>query len=196
MVKPENFLEAPIPGQSLTATPRAYKWERPPQMNDVDEVTKYYIEKLADQEVMDDLAVLFDGGMPIAPFVQTMLTTAVSEGLHSIDMSLIVGPVVHAFIKAAMLEYGIEAKDDTYDPEKDPSAREKKRLMTAIQIAIADAAAEDRTAATDAGVGVLEDIRRNLEEQDVQGDEEVPMEEMATEQAPEPRRGLMAKGAM
>ena len=113
MVKPENFLEGPIPGQSLTSTPKSYKWERPPQMTDVEEVTKYYIEKLADQEVMDDLAVLFDGGMPIAPFVQTMLTTAVSEGLHTIDMSLIVGPVIHAFIKAAMLEYGIEAKDDT-----------------------------------------------------------------------------------
>src|SRR5210317_574759 len=99
MAKAEDFLQAPIPGQSLTATPRQYKWERPPQMADQEEVVKYYINKLADQDVMDDLAVLFDGGMPIAPFVETLTTTGVSEGLHSIDLSLIAGPVIHAFLK-------------------------------------------------------------------------------------------------
>jgi hypothetical protein len=196
MVKPENFLEGPIPGQSLTATPKAYKWERPPQMATVEEATKYYINKLADQDVMDDLAVLFDGGMPIAPFVQTLTTTAVSEGLHSIDVSLIVSPIVHAFLKAAMLEYGIEAKDDTYNPEKDPSEREKRRLMTAINLAMADAQAEDRTAATDKGVAVLEEVKQKLEQEDVapeEGTQEEPAPEMA---APAPRRGLMAKETM
>jgi hypothetical protein len=194
MVKPANFLEGPIPGQSLTATPKAYKWERPPQMATVEEATKYYINKLADQDVMDDLAVLFDGGMPIAPFVQTLTTTAVSEGLHTIDVSLIVSPIVHAFIKAAMLEYGIEAKDDTYDPSKDPNEREKQRLLTAIELAMADAQAEDRTAATDKGVAVLEEVRQNLEGAEAAPTEEQePTEEMA---APAPRKGLMARETM
>jgi hypothetical protein len=166
-------------------------------MATVEEATKYYINKLADQDVMDDLAVLFDGGMPIAPFVQTLTTTAVSEGLHTIDVSLIVSPIVHAFLKAAMLEYGIEAKDDTYNPEKDPSEREKRRLMTAITLAMADAQAEDRTAATDKGVAVLEEVKQKLEQEDVtpeEGTQEEPTPEMA---APaEPRRGLMARETM
>jgi hypothetical protein len=194
MVKPANFLEGPIPGQSLTATPKAYKWERPPQMATVEEATKYYINKLADQDVMDDLAVLFDGGMPIAPFVQTLTTTAVSEGLHTIDVSLIVSPIIHAFIKAAMLEYGIEAKDDTYNPSKDPNEREKQRLLKAIEIAMADAQADDRTAATDKGVAVLEEVRQNLEGAEAAPTEEQgPTEEMA---APAPRKGLMARETM
>jgi len=194
MVKPANFLEGPIPGQSLTATPKAYKWERPPQMDTVEEATKYYINRLADQDVMDDLAVLFDGGMPIAPFVQTLTTTAVSEGLHTIDVSLIVSPIVHSFIKAAMLEYGIEAKDDTYDPSRDPNEREKQRLLTAIELAMADAQAEDRTAATDKGVAVLEEVRQNLEGAEAAPTEEQePTEEMA---APAPRKGLMARETM
>lgn len=143
---------------------------------------------------MDDLAVLFDGGMPIAPFVQTLTTTAVSEGLHTIDVSLIVSPIVHAFIKAAMLEYGIEAKDDTYDPSKDPNEREKQRLLTAIELAMADAQAEDRTAATDKGVAVLEEVRQNLEGAEAAPTEEQePTEEMA---APAPRKGLMARETM
>ena len=195
MAKAEDFLQAPIPGQSLTATPRQYKWERPPQMADQEEVVKYYINKLADKDVMDDLAVLFDGGMPIAPFVETLTTTGVSEGLHTIDVSLIVGPVLHAFIKAAMLQYGIDAKDDTYDPEKDPTEREKRRLQTAIQLALADAANEDRTAETDSGVAVLQEVQQTLQEEEAPQEQEEPMAE--PEAAPaEPRKGLMARETM
>ena len=195
MANPADFLQAPIPGQSLTATPKQYKWERPPQMSDHEEVTKYYINKLADKDVMDDLAVLFDGGMPISPFVETLTTTGVSEGLHTIDVSLIVGPVLHAFIKAAMLQYGIDAKDDTYDPNKDPSEREKRRLQTAIELALAEAQAEDRTAATDSGVAVLEEVKQNLDAIEETPQEEEPMAE--PEAAPvEPRKGLMARETM
>ena len=195
MAKPEDFLQAPIPGQSLTATPRQYKWERPPQMADHEEVVKHYINKLADKDVMDDLAVLFDGGMPISPFVETLTTTGVSEGLHTIDVSLIVGPVLHAFIKAAMLQYGIDAKDDTYDPEKDPTEREKRRLQTAIQLALADAANQDRTAETDSGVAVLQEVQQTLQEEAPQEEQEEPMAE--PEAAPaEPRKGLMARETM
>jgi hypothetical protein len=142
---------------------------------------------------MDDLAVLFDGGMPIAPFVETLTTTGVSEGLHSIDLSLIVGPVLHAFIKAAMLQYGIDAKDDTYDPESDPTEREKRRLQTAIELALADAANQDRTAETDSGVAVLQEVQQTLQDEAPQQEE--PMAE--PEAAPaEPRKGLMARETM
>ena len=198
MAKPEDFLQAPIPGQSLTATPKAYKWERPPQMNTVEEATKYYINKLADQDVMDDLAVIFDNGMPITPLVKTLTTTAVSEGLHTIDVSLVVSPIIHAFLKAAMLEYGIDAKDDTYDPQKDPSEREKNRLMTTIELAMAEASAEDRTASTDKGVAVLQEIKQNLQEQDVMPEDGMEEEPMAEPEAvpAEPRKGLMARETM
>jgi hypothetical protein len=164
-------------------------------MADHEEVVKYYINKLADQDVMDDLAVLFDGGMPITPFVETLTTTGVSEGLHTIDVSLIVGPVIHAFIKAAMLQYGIDAKDDTYNPEKDPTEREKRRLQTAISLALADAQAEDRTAATDPGVAVLQEVQQSLQEEAPEAPEEEPMDE--TKAAPvEERKGLMARETM
>jgi len=53
MVKPEDFLQAPVPGQSLTATPKQYKWERPPQMDNPEDAVKYYIDKLANQDVME-----------------------------------------------------------------------------------------------------------------------------------------------
>ena len=204
MIKPERFLSAPIPGQSLTDTPKNYAWERPPEMADYQEVTKMYINRLADQDVMDDLAVVFDGGMPISPFVDALTTMGVGEGLHSVDVKLIVSPVIHAFIKAAMLEYGIEARDEAYDPKKDPTVREKRRLETAIQLALVEAQNEDRTAETDPGVNILQKISDSMSGEDTgvmqEDDAELaPMvEEEATPPAPEeePRRGLMARGGM
>lgn len=199
MVKPESFLSAPIPGQSLTDTPKNYPWENPPQMADYEEVTKYYIGRLANQDVMDDLAVLFEGGMPITPLVESITTMGVMEGMHSIDVSLIVAPVLHAFIKAAMLEYGIDAKDDTYNPERDPTEREKRRLMTAIQLALATAGEEGRTAASDPGIAMLQQVSDTLDEQplDEVEDNTEEAEPVAEETPAVPaRQGLMARGAM
>jgi hypothetical protein len=199
MVKPESFLSAPIAGQSLTDTPKNYPWENPPQMADYEEVTKYYIGRLADQDVMDDLAVLFDGGMPITPLVESITTMGVMEGLHTVDVSLIVAPVLHAFIKASMLEYGIDAKDDTYNPERDPTEREKRRLMTAIRLALATAQEEGRTAASDPGIAMLQQVSDTLNEQPLDEVEDniedaEPEAEMSVEEAAP--RGLMARGAM
>lgn len=192
MAKPEDFLQAPIPGQSLTDSPKNYPWERPPQMADVEEVTLHYINRLANQDTMDDLAVLFDGGMPIGPFVEAVTTLGVSEGLHNIDVKIIVSPVIHEFIKAAMQEYGIDAKDDTYDPRKDPNEREKRRLATAIQFALAEAKAQDKTAESDTGVALLQEVSDTL------GAEQ--QEDMPTEPAPEmpavASKGLMSREAV
>ena len=134
-----SFLEAPVPGQSLTDQPKNWPWENPPEMADPEEATQYYITKLADQEVMDDLSVLLGSDMPVAPFVKTLLTMGVMNGLHSIDVSMIIAPVIHAFIKAAMTSYGIEVRDDIGNPEEELKEREKQRLQTAITMAMADA---------------------------------------------------------
>lgn len=37
--------DRPIPGQSLTSTPKAWPWENPPEFTDVDEAFMYIIEK-------------------------------------------------------------------------------------------------------------------------------------------------------
>lgn len=198
MVKPERMLSGPIPGQSLTDTPKQYKWERPPQMADYEEVTKFYINKLADQDIMDDLAVLFDNGMPIAPFVEALTTMGVTEGTHSIDVSLIVGPVIHAFLKAAMTQYGIEARDDVFNPEKDSTEREKRRLQTAVRLALAEAQSEDRTAESDTGVALLQEVEASMNNEDMPSDMPAAEEEPMMDEAPveTPRKGLMARETM
>ena len=44
--------DRPIPGQSLTGEPKNNPWENPAQMSDIEDVTKFYIERLANEEIV------------------------------------------------------------------------------------------------------------------------------------------------
>jgi hypothetical protein len=183
-----SFLEAPIPGQSLTDQPKNWPWENPPEMADPEEATRYYINKLADEDVMDDLSVVLGGGMPVAPFVKTLLTTGVMNGRHSVDVSIIIAPVIHAFIKAAMTSYGIEVRDDITSPEEELKEREKQRLMTALELAMADADKKP----DDPGIALLQEVQTTLNEEDVEATTEDAEMDMGSSEPAEPK-GLMAK---
>jgi len=189
-----SLLDAPIPGQSLTDQPKNWPWENPPDMADPEEATQYYINKLADEEIMDDLSVLLGGDMPVAPFVKTLLTMGVMNGLHSIDVSIIIAPVIHAFIKAAMTSYGIEVRDDIGDPEEEIKEREKQRLQTAISMAMADA--DDKGASDeDPGVALLAEMQNTTGKPQVElPEDDLNMDMEVSEPDAEPM-GLMAKGA-
>ena len=183
-----SFLEAPVPGQSLTDQPKNWPWENPPEMADPEEATRYYINKLADEDVMDDLSVVLGGGMPVAPFVKTLLTTGVMNGRHSVDVSIIIAPVIHAFIKAAMTSYGIEVRDDITSPEEELKEREKQRLMTALELAMADADKKPDVP----GIALLQEVQTTLNEEDVEATTEDAEMDMGSSEPAEPK-GLMAK---
>jgi hypothetical protein len=192
MATPEEFLSGPIPGQSLTDTPGNYPWEKPPEMVEVEDVVKFYINRLADQDVMDDLSVVFDAGLAISPFVKTLTTSGVMFGRHTIEAGMLAAPAIHAFVKAAMTSYGIDAPDESYNPDKDPTEKEKKRLELRIKLAMNEAEEEGKTSETDPGVALLEELK-NAEE----GPGETPEmseEVQPTEPAPEEGgMGLMSK---
>jgi hypothetical protein len=160
MAEAVDFLRGPIPGQSLTDTPGNYPWEQPPEMVEVEDVVKFYVNKLADQDVMDDLAVMFEADMPVSSFVKTLMVSGTMNGRHTLDAGTLAAPAIHAFVKAAMTQYGIEVRDEPYDPNKDPSVREQKRLEMRIKLAMADAEANERTAENDPGVALLQEIQQ------------------------------------
>ena len=197
MANPSIFMQGPIPGQSLTDTPKNYKWERPPQFTDPEEVALQYIRSLADQDKMDDLAVLLDSGVPLKPIVETLTTMGVSEGVHSVDVSLIVGPVIHAFIKAAMTSYGVEVVDETYNPKKDATEREKQRLQTAIKMAMIKAEKGGVTVGSDKGLAMLQEMNAELGGEPTETPEPAmddAMEAPVEDETPvAPSKGLMAR---
>ena len=110
--------ERPIPGQSLTTEPKNAPYERPPEIVDPIEALDIHIENLLKPGAMEDALYFLEYGVDLVTLVQGILRGAVMEGIHSIDVSLIIAPVIHEYIKgfadAADLDYkeGWETKEE------------------------------------------------------------------------------------
>lgn len=172
-----NPFDQPIPGQSLTGEPRNNPWEQPAQMSEIEDVTKFYIERLANQEVVDDIATLCEAGLPLKPIVQTITSKGSMNGLHTVDAAMLVGPVIHQFLKQAIEAQGITVDDDGIDYQKEAEAKEMDKFMLLTMKYL-----EENQEEGDPGKELLSEL---VEEQP---------EEVAPEE--EQPKGLMAKGQM
>jgi hypothetical protein len=116
MIKPEDFLEAPIPGMSLTTEPGSVPWEQPPQLVTLQEVADFYISKLTeDQEAIDKTLDAIELGVPLESLANGAITFNMMKGIHTIDVGFLVMPIiVELFITLAELndiKYFISAED-------------------------------------------------------------------------------------
>lgn len=182
-----DLMVAAIPGQSLTDTPKNSPWERPPEMVKVPEIVDYYISSLADNEKMEDLAVLFEIGGDLRGIVKTITSTGAMKGLHTVEAGILAAPVIASFIKAAMSEYGIEVRETSFDAEKAQTMKEKERLKTLVMAAMEKEAQQEGPTS-----GILQEIRENIEPEAEEPMEEAPLQEQPQEQS----KGIMSRGAV
>ena len=148
---------APIPGQSLTKTPKNYPWERPPQITNVDEAVVRHVENISNPEAIDNILYVLEAGLPVNILTETLLTIAVSKGIHSIDISLLVGPVLFKEIKSLAEEAGINYKDffdDSELKEKDM----KDKANTLLRQALTDTPKDEQ----DSGYEMLQEVSSEL----------------------------------
>ena len=105
MIKPEDFLEAPIPGMSLTTEPGNVPWEQPPQLVTIQQVADFYIEKLTeDQEAIDKTLDAIEQGAPLQSLADGAITFNMMKGIHTVDVGFLVMPIiVEMFITLAEL---------------------------------------------------------------------------------------------
>ena len=113
-----NF-DAPIPGQSLTAELGSRPWQSKPQYSTVDEAIKYYMNRLTSDEFMDQVLDVLEMGVSVVDIADSIQTASVMEGLHTIDVGVLVSPVI-----AEMIMFIADSADIKYvtgldNPEKD-----------------------------------------------------------------------------
>lgn len=124
--------DAPVPGQSLTTEPKNFAWERPPEIVDPELAIQYHLEKLsrpaAVEGILDTIEVL---EVDIATLTKGYLRAQVAEGIHSIDVSLIVAPVVHEFIKQIATSAGIDFDEGFEDKTRTKNAKRKREEESA-----------------------------------------------------------------
>ena len=187
-----NLFQGPIPGQSLTDEPRNHAWENPPEMDTMEEAVMYYIDKLSDEDSMDDLALLFDLGANIQDVTETLMIMGTMKGLHTVDVQMLAAPIVGAYIKAAMVPYGVETPETAVDPDKLRTAREKRRL----DVIIADAIEKSTKSGEDEGTEMLRGMQDAIDEEPEAATIEQPMDKAPEEPMVEGEtpQGLMARG--
>ncbi len=90
----EVQVDAPIPGMSLTAPLGGRPWQQPPQMSSVEEAIDYYLPKLMDREFLPELLTIVELGVPLTTIANSFQLASVMEGKHSIDIGVLVLPVL------------------------------------------------------------------------------------------------------
>tara|TARA_R110000744_G_C19142241_1_gene538409 strand:+ start:4 stop:618 length:615 start_codon:yes stop_codon:yes gene_type:complete len=200
-------LNLAIPGQSLTDEPKNFAWERPPEITNPDKAIAYHIDYLSNPEVVESTLFILASGLPVKNFVDAILTNAVGNGIHSIDISMIIKPVLEEAVVLTAIEADIKFLEE-FDNSKAKEASQKTREETLILSRLKEAL-EDREDQGDEGL--IEDTVSALGEQPMDmgeegspvDDSEMPLEDMAQqdnmmEQEPMPSSdtgmGLMSRG--
>lgn len=175
--------ERPIPGESLTTTPRNAPYERPPEITDPEEALQVHLVRLTEKKRLSAALDLLEVGVDLQTLVEGILRSAVMDGIHSVDVSLLIAPVIHEYIKITADEVGIDY-DEGFDEDED---RIKEKTY-----AVASSKARKK----------LEEMDMMPEEEVEESDDEVleetmEEEEMEVEEEPvEMKKGLMARESM
>ena len=119
----EVSFDRPIPGQGMTSELGARPWEQPPQYTTVDEALSYYLPKLSDDEFAKNLVNVMEMGVPITSLANTIQMSSVMEGRHSVDVGILILPVLIEAMRfigdSANIEYvvGNEGKKSKVDDD-------------------------------------------------------------------------------
>jgi len=98
-----NPFNAPIPGESLTASPETPKsWERPPETTDQDDAMMAVYMALTQQTTLRQLVKIIDDGVPLDEIAQVVLYKGYTEGKYNPDMMLnLAEPTIYLLIAIA-----------------------------------------------------------------------------------------------
>ena len=180
--------DAPIPGQSLVTEPRGYAWERPPQIDKVEDAMAFYMNSLGKPQIADDIFTALDEGFPLDLLIKSILSNGVMEGIHSVDISLLIHPILVELVHAQATLSGLKnitlhAKDKKEEMNK----KEKQMLVSRLQRAI------DKVETPDEGTEILEQTQEFLEENRKEEPVEAPEEQKEEAVVEEKPTGLMAR---
>lgn len=127
------MFSGPIPGESLTKPPGNAPWEKPPQYAEVDKALAFYMDKFEDPKVLEEILFLLSQDAPLELMVDNMLLYNEMKGRHTGDTSLLIGPVIHDYLKLMADAAGITYREfqgkTPEEKEKDKKKKDFKLLV-------------------------------------------------------------------
>ena len=104
----KQLVDGPIAGMGLTHELGGRPWQKPPQYNTVEEALQYYIPRFSNPKLMEDLLDVMELGIPLTVIADTMQSGATMEGVHTVDVGLLLIPVLIEMMAYIGDEAGIE----------------------------------------------------------------------------------------
>jgi len=82
-------------------------------------------------KVLDSILDGVGQGIPVSMLTDLLLTGAVAQGIHSIDISMMIAPVIQDYIVNLLEEEGVEFKE-FFEDNKDEDIRKNIALSAAL----------------------------------------------------------------
>lgn len=128
----EELFDAPIPGMSLTHELGDRPWQTPAQFPTVDEAIEYYMSSMTSEEFMEQLIDIMGMGVPVTTIANSLQLGSVMEGKHSVDVGLLVVPLLIELIMMLGDSAGIEYETGLQNPDRN-MARDSQLAKYALQ---------------------------------------------------------------
>ena len=108
MAADAGFVNAPIPGMSLTTEPGNRPWENPPMLVTVEDALEFYANKLiSETDNHDAILEMLELRVPVQNVANLLQKTSIMEGYHTIDVGVLVAPAIEEMIMAVADMYGV-----------------------------------------------------------------------------------------
>ena len=124
------LMDGPIPGQSLTTEIGSRPWQQPAKFSTVEETLEHYATKITDPKINDSLLDALEMGTPVASIAEIVVQSGAMEGIHTIDVSILVLPVIMELIAYV-------ADEAEIDYSMDGSEKINQDIISPSQIALA-----------------------------------------------------------
>jgi len=154
------FIDGPIAGQSLTFELGNRPWQQPPQYTTVEETLEYYIPRFLDSDISEQLIDVIEMGVPLTTIANAMQTGGAMQGYHSLDVGILVIPVLVEMMAFLSEEAGIKYNMGTED------GRLKTDGFNDSTIALAKKKLKEKMSKTEK---VKDDIQEDVVEEEPKG---------------------------
>jgi len=189
-------LLAPIPGQSLTDEPNNFAWERPPEISDPDEAVVFHLDRLSEKPIVDSVLHLMQMGFPVDVLTRSILTGAVGSGMHSIDVSMLIAPVIEEQLVYMGNTAGVKFKETFANDETDDEIQEKK-LKDIVMARLDEELGkgdEDFIRDTTEALGSPEESSLEVMQESATPEQEEDQQELMDTEPSDGGKGLMSRG--
>jgi len=159
MANENPIFNAPIPGESMTHELGARPWQQPAQYTTVEEALDYYIPRFASDDVINQTADVLRMGVPVTTLANTIQLASVMEGKHSIDVGMLVLPVI-----MEMIMYIAEAEGIDYVSGLEKDKKLRSTLIKSALIRLEEETQkQDKEPEQEKGTEVLEQLEDSVE---------------------------------